>query len=138
MKRIKLDLFENYKQSLDELDECLSCPQKAYSKLFCNGTPVSEFVAKYGAIIMSCKYDLRQELDFEQYKIIRNQIVEQYLYKAITKQKYNISIQKSRYMMGVIDETETLEENEVYVAYRDFNGKKKLFYLIIIISSISF
>lgn len=121
---LKKHLYETYQQSLDELDECLTSPSKAYAKLFASGMSVSEFVVKYGAIIMSCKYDLRQELDFEQYKIIRNQIIEQSLYKSIIKQKFNIPIQKSRYMMGVIDETSTLRENEVYVAYRDYNGKK--------------
>lgn len=115
-------MYESYKKSLDELDESLTSPSKAYAKLFGSGMPVSEFSVKYGWMIMSCKYDLRQELDFEQYKIIRNQIIDQWLYKAITKQKFNIPIAKSRYMMGVVDETATLNENEVYVAYRDLNG----------------
>lgn len=100
----------------------MTSPNKAFAKLFASGMEVNEFVMKYGTILMSCN-DLSQELDFEQYKIVRNQIIEHCLYKSIVKQKFKIPIQKSRYMMGVIDETSTLRENEVYVAYRDYNGK---------------
>ena len=71
---------------------------------------------------MACEKDLRAELDPEHYKVVRNQIIEQALYKPIMSQKYNLGVEESRYMMGVLDESGTLDEDTVYVAYRDYKG----------------
>jgi hypothetical protein len=116
-----------YEKEMSELDECLVKPEKAYKKLFGPMSPSNdsacEFVAKYGTMIMGCERDLRCELDPEHYKVVRNQIIEQTLYKPIMAQKYNLPVEQSRYMMGVLDETGTLSEDTVYVAYRDFKGQ---------------
>lgn len=84
--------------------------------------PINEFVLKFKTILGLCKRDMRVELDFEIYKIIRNKILHDTLYQTVRNRKIWVPIVQSRYMIGIIDESGTLEEDEVHVAYTDLHG----------------
>lgn len=83
----------------------------------------SEFAAKFKPILDLCKNDMRQELDFDIYKILRNQILHTTLYRDLRTRKFKVPISNSRYMIGIIDESGTLREDEIHVAYKD-KGEK--------------
>ncbi|RMZ97419.1 putative RNA-dependent RNA polymerase 1 [Brachionus plicatilis] len=117
-KEYILRIFQDY---LDEIEKSLTDPKKALAKLF-NSDVVDEFTHKYKMILLACRQNLVQELDPRQYKIIRELIIEQGLYNIITKRAFNIQIEKSRYFIGVIDETDVLKEDEIYVSYRNSLG----------------
>ncbi|RNA01896.1 putative RNA-dependent RNA polymerase 1 [Brachionus plicatilis] len=119
LKNYIISLFKDY---LNDLDESLINPQKAVSKLF-NSNDITEFTHKYKMILLACRKNLAKELDPKQYKIIRNLIIEQHLFSLIAKKKINIQIEKSRHLIGILDETGTLDQDEVFVSYRDQSGK---------------
>ena len=48
--------------------------------------------------------------------------MKQNLIPSICDRKYNISIENSFYLIGIIDESDTLQEGEVFVSFRDSNG----------------
>ena len=114
-----ISLFKNY---LDEFEDSLIDPKKALSKLI-NSTEINEFVHKYKMILLACDKNLVKELDFRIYKVIRDVLIEQSLFNLITKKRISIPIEKSRYLIGVLDETGQLDENEIFVSYRGPNGQ---------------
>ena len=110
-----------FKNSLQDIIESTDDPMKAYSKLFF-GSDISEFSIKYSSLLLACEGKLSETLDANTHKIIKNQILKQHLVPTICERKYNISVENSFYLMGIIDETGTLKEDEVFVSYRDSNG----------------
>ncbi|CAF0875498.1 unnamed protein product [Brachionus calyciflorus] len=118
-KKYILDLF---KKNLDDFEESLIDPKKAVAKLL-NSNEITEFNHKYKMILLACQNDLSKELDPKQYKIIRELLIEQTIYNLITKRKLSIQIEKSRYLVGVLDETNCLNEGEIFVSFRDHSGK---------------
>ena len=118
-----LKIFEDH---LNEMEKCFTDPKKALAKLF-NSDIVNEFTHKYKMILLACRKNLIEELDPKQYKIICDILIEQNLYKIITKRNINIQLDKSAYFIGVIDETGELEEGEVYVSY--YNSLQNIEYL---------
>lgn len=119
LKNYLISLFQNY---LDDLEDSLINPRKAFSKLF-KSCETTEFSHKYKMILLACGKNMVDELDPRQYKIIKNLLIDQYLYNLITKKKFNVQIDKSRYLIGVLDETGYLNQDEVFVSYRDNSGK---------------
>lgn len=118
-----IKLFEDH---FSEMEKCFTDPKKALAK-FANTDTLNEFTHKYKMILLACRKDLIQELDPKQYKIISDILIEQNLYKIITKRNINIQLEKSAYFIGVIDETGELEEDEVYVAF--YNRLQNIEYL---------
>jgi hypothetical protein len=110
-----------YQQNLAEIESSLVHPLMAYKKLIYNKSdmPMSEFALKFASILVACKIDLRQELDYPLLKTIRNVIIEKSLVNVICTKKPRVYVEKSRFLMGITDETGKLADNEVYVSYRD-------------------
>ena len=120
LKNYIISLFQNY---LNDIEDSLINPQKAFYKIFNNCGELNEFSHKFKMMVLACRKNLVEELDPQQYKIIRNLLIDQYLYSLITKKKFNVQIEKSRYLIGVLDETNILNQDEVFISYRDNSGK---------------
>jgi len=110
-----------FKNSLQDISESTNDPVKAYSKLFF-GYDISEFSVKFSSILLACEGKLSESLDYKTHQTIKNQIMKQHLIPSICDRKYNISIENSFYLIGIIDESDTLQEGEVFVSFRDSNG----------------
>jgi hypothetical protein len=119
--QLKDRIVSLYEEYLNDIEESISDPRKAFAKLF-NNMELNEFTLKYSSILLACANDLKSSVQKEHYNIVRNMIIEQTLFNTITKNKFSIKIEDSRYFMGVLDESETLDENEVYVSFKDQNG----------------
>ena len=113
-----VSLFIN---SLNDIKESTDDPMKAYSKLFF-GSVVSQFSIKYSSILLACEGKISENLDGNTHQMIINQILRHHLVPSISERKFNIIVENSFNLMGIIDETDTLKEDEVFVAYRDSNG----------------
>ena len=110
-----------FKNSLQDISESTNDPVKAYSKLFF-GSEISEFSVKFSSILLACDGKLSDSLDYKTHEIIKSQIMKQHLVPSICERKYNINIENSFYLIGIIDESDTLKEGEVFVSFRDSNG----------------
>jgi hypothetical protein len=115
--KIRNAILKLYEDNLSEIEESMIDSAKALAKL--SVIKQNEFTAKFMNILLACGKNFQTSLDSETCELIQGLIINQTLIPSIMKRKLNIVIDKSRYLIGIIDETNSLDEDEVFVSYRD-------------------